>query len=282
MNAEERKKRVLKSRAFQTWWEARQDVEPVPSNPYRAYMIDLSLNAIVDRRDTWEKLPNRRDEPDVDLPERSGHGVPTYAPSRKPRRRREAPYKSEAVPKSGLARDVYLSNAEMAASHGLPAPRVVTKKQSSPLTSSARVGVGRIQGEDRILTFGHQGEINVGTKGRRAVVLATAAHETGHVVHAQSLAKGKTLKGVTPFKGIPSSMSDELMATKLARQHLKKSKAVSKKGELATGSWFLKYALDTYRKGWKTRGKPVKIGKQGTLISGGELTKRKRKGGKKK
>lgn len=263
ISAEQRKKRVLRSKAFADWWEVRREQKPVPSNPYRAYMIDLSLHAIIDRRDRWEKEPNRRDIPDVDLPQ---EGIPTYAPSRKPRRRRAEKERSEAIPKSGLEREVALSNLAMATSFGKPAPKVRTKKREGPLQSFANVGVGRI-GEK--LYHIHGGSITVGIKGPRVQVLATAAHETGHVIHAQDLVSKKKMEGITPFKGTRASYSDERTATKLGRQHLKKT--LKSKGEYPVASWYLVYALNTYRKGWKQRGKPVKVDKQGNIISGGEL-----------
>lgn len=265
MNEAERKRRVLRSKAFSDWWEVRQDEEPTPSNPYQAYMIDLSLHAIVDRRDVWEKLPNRRDLPEIDLPY---SGVPTYAPARKPPRRREAPYKSPELPKTGIERDIILSSEAMATSHGKPAPRVIALSRSGPLTSEAAVGLGRIMGIGPLIRA-NQGEIRIGTKGSRATVLAAQAHETGHVIHAQDLfTTGSKLEGLKPFKGTPSSFSDELSATKLARGHLKKT--LSPKGEYPTATWFLKYGLHTYRKGWEKRGKPVKVDRSGNILSGGE------------
>ena len=278
MNAEQRKKKVLRSKAFNDWWEVRQEVDPVPSDPYRAFMIDRSLHARVDNPKIWEKYPNRRDEPDVDLP---FSGAPTYAPSRKPRRRTPRKEKSPAIPKKGLGKEAFDLTAAMAKEHGLPAPAIREHKRSGPLIGAAKVGVARLEGpRDKktgkrtsvIYDIGHSGELRLGTKGSRATVLATAAHEEGHVIHARkTLVQKKKIKGIPTYSAQnPTPFADELAATTIARRHLKKSKALNKKGEMATANWFLKGALHSYRQGWKRRGKPVKVDKKGRIISGGK------------
>lgn len=281
MNAEEKKRRILKSKAFQDWWEVRQETRPIPSNPYRAFMIDRSLNAIIDRPEDWRKEPNRRDMPEVDTARK---GVPTYAPSYKPRRRTSNKYKSPSIPKSKTGREVHALASDMATSFGLPAPEVNTTNREGPLGGYARVGLGRSRDDGKLYKM-HGGKIHIGTKGSRVQALATTAHEVGHVVHAQHSVTKKLPKGIDPYVGTVSSMSDELMATKLARKHLKGSKALKKKGELPTANWYLHYALNTYRKGWKGRKRPAKINKQGNLVGGAEFpalkTLKKKFGGKK-
>lgn len=266
LNAEEKKRKILKSKAFRDWWEVRQEERPIPSNPYRAFMIDRSLNAIVDRRDKWEDQPNRRDMPEIDTARK---GIPTYAPSYKPRRRRSRKYKSPSVPKKGTGREVFNLAGEMATKHGLPAPEVNTTNREGPLGGYAKVGLGR--GRDGTMYRLHGGKIHIGTKGSRVQALATTAHEVGHVVHAQKTANKNLPKGIDPYVGTTSSMSDELMATKLARKHLKESGTLKKKGELPIANWYLGYALNTYRKGWKRRNRKPKINKQGNLIGGAEF-----------
>lgn len=267
MNEAQRRKRTLSSKAFEVWWDARKDEDPRPSNPYQAYKIDLSLHAKVNSRPIWEREPNRNDVPDVDLP---FSGVPSYAPAKKPPRRREAPYKSPALPKEGIAREITLQSDAMATEHGKPAPRVTVKHYEGPLTSEASVGVGRYFGVGPLVRAS-QGEIKVGAKGSRVQNLAAAAHETGHVIHAQDLftAGGPKLSGIKPFQGKEHSFSDEMAATKLARGHLKKT--LKPKGEYPVATWFLKGALHSYRKGWERRGSPVKVDKEGNLVSGGGL-----------
>lgn len=278
MNAKQKRDAVLKSRAFNDWWEARQEVEPIPSDPYRAYMIDLSLHAKVDNPAIWEKQPNRRDQPDVDLP---FGGTPKYAPSRKPRRRSQRKYKSPAIPKKGLGKEAHVLTSAMASEYGLPAPAIREYKSKGPLIGAAKVGVARLEGKrDKrtgkrtsvIFDVGHSGELRLGTKGSKATVLATAAHEEGHVIHARrTLILKKKIKGVPAYSAKnPTPFADELAATTIARRHLKKSKTLNKTGEMATANWFLSGALNSYRKGWKRRGKPVKVNKKGQVISGGD------------
>lgn len=276
MNEQERKARILRSHAFATWWEARQTEDPVPSNPYQAYMIDVSLHAKVHPHHTWQVQPNRRDLIDVDLPRGEANGVPTYAPAYKPRTRREAPEKSPELPKRGPARELTLRAEQMAIRHGIPAPTVVVGHGEGPLRSYTKTGAYRMGGG--ALGFTGIQSVHIGTSGKSGKdrkptfqEIGALYHEVGHDVHAAArFGKGSPLPaGIAPFKGTPRSYSDEQAATKLARAEIKRT-LPSKGGGQAIANWTLAYGLHTYRQGWKERGNPVVV-KGGKIISGGEF-----------
>lgn len=66
------KKTALESEAFDKWYEARRHIQPTPSNPYQAFMIDRSLRAKPYDEPSWEDYVNRSDLEPVDNPQ----GVP--------------------------------------------------------------------------------------------------------------------------------------------------------------------------------------------------------------
>ncbi len=271
LTPEERKKRVLNSHAFETWEAARSSEEPVPTNMYQAYMIDLSLHAKVNTRSKWENEPNRNDLIDIDFP--SG-GVPTWAPARKPPRRREAPYKSPEIPKSGISRDVFLAVERMTLRHGVPTPNVVPIHNEGVNRSYANTGIIHIGG--RLAGYGkpsaHIGVAGSGGK-TRVVHISTALHEAGHIIHAQNLlgVGAKLPEGIAKFTGSPKNYADEQAATRLARAEMRKT-LPTKGGALGVGMWDLAYGLHTYRRGWEGRGNPVRIDKKTqNILSGGSF-----------
>lgn len=273
--AAKKRREVMASKEFQTWFAARMTTPPVPSDPYRAFMIDRSLNAKLASKTQWQGKPNRLDNPFVDFP--AGHfpaGTPIYAPAQKPKRRKGEKYKSPELPKDPIERMRVLNIERMTTRHGVATPSIF--KVSGITESYARAGIGRYVGvKDSPLVRVGVGEVHIGkTKGTRSTVQAVAVdfHEAGHVIHAQrTFSKKRLEKGILPYKGTESSYTDEQAATRLARKELKKV-FKKQKGAVAVGSWSLAYGLHTYRKGWKNRGKPVVIDpKTQKLLSGGEF-----------
>jgi hypothetical protein len=262
-----KRERILNSQAFKTWWEARQEVDPTPADPYRAYMIDKSLNAVIEPI-VWDRQPNRRDRSGVDSPR---EGIPTYAPAKKPPKRIEPPYKSPELPRDPSAASIHKFSGDMAANFGMVAPAVKTHREIGPLGSFARTGLGRYGGPKGEIARYSRGEIHIGVKGKLTPQkIATTAHETGHVIHAQNLFERKpALSGLIPYSARPKVYSDEHEATKLAKQFLKKTQKPEHYKEQA---WFLRYAIGTYSKSWKLRGDPVKF-KDGKLLGGGGMKK---------
>lgn len=261
----------MSSHAFRDWWANRSQEEPVPSNPYQAYMIDLSLSAKIENRHKWENAPNESDQIQIDFP---FAGAPNYAPAHKPPQRYEPTEKSPEMPKSGLSRELQIAADEMAIKYGIPAP-IVNTFSGGINRSYARVGVGRFHGQ---LIKAGGGVVNIGMRnvGERKtltpVEYGTLYHEVGHVIHAQTsvLPEGQRPKNMTNlFSASPLNYSDEHFATVFAREQIKRK--LKTKGEQPIAMWDLRYALHTYQVGWKHRGKPVKIDTLGNILSGGSF-----------
>lgn len=311
--AARRRDAVMNSPEFRDWWGQRRHVDPVPSSPYQAYMIDLSLSAKLEDRSKWERGPNRNDQLKIDFP---FAGAPNYgrprrpyqpdnAPAHKPRDRTEQPERSPELPREGLSRELQLAADAMAVRYGIPAPQVEIKSGGAN-RSYARVGVGGwgdklIRAGGGVVTiFAHE----AGKKGRKAkpIELGTLYHEVGHVVHAQAsvLPEGERPKNMTSlYKVSPLNYTNEHFATLFAKEEIHRtlskgpleikkatgeSRTIVREGKVknvpidynvnlsmsprAMAKWDLRWALSTYQKGWKARGKPVKINSDGT-ISGG-------------
>lgn len=101
------KKKVLESEAFDKWYEARRAIQPTPSNPYQAYMIDRNLRAKPYTEESWGDYVNRSDLEGVDNPQgvsmgrapiQRTHRSPTFVPASKVRPQHEhEPLFQEAV-----------------------------------------------------------------------------------------------------------------------------------------------------------------------------------------
>jgi len=128
------KKKTIESHAFLRWWEARRKHSPVPSNPYQAYMTDLSLRAEVpESQSEWREKPNRRDLPTIDLPPHIRRRMERA--ERKPLPRKEARWKRQE-----LARFI----EDMAKQEELSTPKLVAKYSRGYLKSRAK-SRGRVQ-----------------------------------------------------------------------------------------------------------------------------------------
>lgn len=80
-----RRKNVMDSPEFHKWWENRREIQPTPSDPYRAFMIDRSLHARHYDEVSWQDYVNRSDYPPVD--NRAGYtdtGEPIHRRHRRP------------------------------------------------------------------------------------------------------------------------------------------------------------------------------------------------------
>lgn len=95
-----RRSQILASDDFDKWYEARKEIQPFPSDPYRAFMIDRSLKAKSYDEDSWKDYVNRSDlhpvdsyrpepdgpaRPDMEPPVRRKHRTPDFIPSSKRR-----------------------------------------------------------------------------------------------------------------------------------------------------------------------------------------------------
>ena len=64
----ETKQKILASPEFATWWKWRRTITPIPSDPFRAYMIDIGIPAKVQEYPQWQKRVNRGDFVNIDFP----------------------------------------------------------------------------------------------------------------------------------------------------------------------------------------------------------------------
>lgn len=70
------RKAILESEEYDKWYEARRHIQPSPTNPYQAFMIDRSLRAKPYDESSWEDYVNRSDFEPIDNPQ----GVPIDYP----------------------------------------------------------------------------------------------------------------------------------------------------------------------------------------------------------
>ena len=78
-----RRAAIMSTVEFQEWWRARIHLHPIPSDPFRAFMIDRGLMARHLDKETWKPRTNRSDLVPVD----------NYHGARKQPRRRYRPHR---------------------------------------------------------------------------------------------------------------------------------------------------------------------------------------------
>ncbi|MHA1408485.1 MAG: hypothetical protein ACTSSG_14055 [Candidatus Heimdallarchaeaceae archaeon] len=238
---------ILNSEAFKTWWSARKSMGNVPKDPYRAFMIDLSLMAKLKDKKKWKPMPNRSDLLLVDFPR-----SPKYIPAKKPKipsrkskskSKKKLPIKSIKVKPSEI-RKLLLSKAEeMAQKYHVPIPRIIISKpllhshyKSSYLRSS------RYPAKEPTIVIGAKG-IPL-TEGGKAQILAVFTHEFGHHVHAYS-EYYKTGKISLDYIQKARRIEAERTAWKIADPFLQDKRALQK--------WFKRFAMETYLKHGKVK-----------------------------
>lgn len=67
-NEIKKKKQITTSEAFKIWWTERRKHPPVPSDPYRAFMIDRGIQAHLTDPQDWKTRMNRSDYEPIDFP----------------------------------------------------------------------------------------------------------------------------------------------------------------------------------------------------------------------
>lgn len=246
---------ITSSADFKVWWYYRKQAPNRPADPYHAYQTDKALRAPkAEDRQTWGRAPNRADY-EVDSP-----GGYSRAPSPKPAQpaRKQIPYKrselkseySREMPRNQWQKTVTLKIDELAQKYGQASPTIKFLPQRGSLASSARTGVGR-SSYFGLMPTGNQPLIKVGisspSKGARAMQLAAAAHEAGHVFHAQMSLKPATQSlasyGVTKsYSATGHNYGDERAAWQLAEPLLKSMKG----SDQASARWLKKVALHSY------------------------------------
>jgi L-rhamnose mutarotase len=227
--ADARRRAVMGSHAFQEWWQARQDIHPVPSDPFRAFMIDIGLEAKIHRKEVWRGRTHRADYPTIDLPS----GVPApkrRLPSRKEERRFK-PVPSWAMPygeKTELEKGLEGLAEQMSEKYHVPKPRIHFERGEGAL------GSAYFAGEIGIL----QPFIKVGVKGKsKPQIFGAFEHEFGHHAHAKIGLPLQAMGVSTEFRAA-TSIEREQKAWKFADPFMQQRRQEQK--------WLKQFALGTY------------------------------------
>ena len=102
LRGSQRRIETMQSAEFRAWWEVRSQEDPLPQDPFLAFMIDRGLEARLHGKEPWEKEPNRYDVPIIDFPQRKGK--PRFPTLKELKRKRKPPRK--LTPKEEKRRDV--------------------------------------------------------------------------------------------------------------------------------------------------------------------------------
>lgn len=255
-----RRAMVLSSEAYREWWAVRQDTNPRPTDPYRAFMIDGSLRARQASKDKWGMLPNRLDHGFID-----SHGseeFPIFAPAPKTREvqgRKHPEIKRDVRKPSPIQKEVLQMYGQASQNYGIDMPDVNFNRHEvdSPLANA-----GMSPAWDPTRKRIKHARIELPTKGSRGAVVAIAAHELGHYIHGGANPEVLAKQGVTHVyrpKSERMGGAEETFKVEQAATKIGKSLPVFRrmpKLEQARGAWQLRYALETYRKTASARSDP--------------------------
>jgi len=220
------KKSTIESYAFIRWWEARRRQQPIPKNPYHAFMTDKALKATIpESQAEWRKQPNRRDLASIDLPPHVRRKM-----ARKERKRPPMPKKKARQRRAELKTFIKeLSRKEYIATPELKASPSKGYLESKAMTRS----------------FAHT--LILGTRGPMPLVKAMTAHELGHVKSHEMSKKEREemewkISGEPHLRGFPAPrIKEEKIAWEIAKKHFSK-----KPVELRKQRWLKRFALETY------------------------------------
>jgi hypothetical protein len=179
---------IVGSSAFSEWWMARQTFYPIPSEPYRAFMIDLGLYARPHHKEVWKHRTNRLDYPPIDFPRRGEipKGIPRKRrrlPSRKEIKRwKKVPKRAQPIIMTPYEKKLVKEVEKMTEEFHIPMPKV----KFHPRTS-ARYVPTILPWETPSVILAREFVATGAPKKRkreREQVMAALRHEVGHHVHA--------------------------------------------------------------------------------------------------
>jgi hypothetical protein len=227
-----KRRQVLSSYAFQEWWSARKHIHPIPSDPYRAFMIDIGLVAKIHRKEIWRGRVPRADYPPVDLP-RFIPAPKRRLPSRKEERRlKRIPQAAMPYPeKLQIEKELETMAEQMSETFHIPKPQIFAERGEGALGSAYFEGeLGLIPPFIKVGIKGHK-------EGGKPQIFGAFEHEFGHHAHAKiGLPEG--VFGLSTEFRMASRAERERKAWKLADPFMKQRRQEQK--------WFKKYALGTY------------------------------------
>lgn len=234
---------ILGSPAFQTWWTARRNLSPIPSDPYRAFMIDIGLFARPMRKEIWKHRTNRMDYPPVDLPK----GVPRKKrrlPSRKEvRRLRRVPKAARPVPFTAYEKKLVGEVERFEEKYHLPKAEVKFEPRARASYLPALFGTPMILMPKEFVKAGEKG------LGSAQQVAAVIFHEAGHHAHAAYGGLGKI--AVRPM-GLEAEITSPYVLGGTRAERIKKERIAwriakkAKKPWKPVMGWVKKEALGTY------------------------------------
>lgn len=258
MAAYARKRAILSSHAFQTWWQWRQHIHPHPSDPYRAYMIDIGLYARVHHKEIWQRRVNRMDMPDIDLPLHAP-AIKRRMPSRKTMARYK-PVPMAAQPYGGLPAAPWMEEYQKELEKGLeayhlPKADIIFERRSGAAYRPALFGTPKI-----LMPYEY-------AKSLREQPRSSFRHEFGHHVHSAFGGSGRistqappeigALISGAPFSGVRGyGVGKDVLAEEKITHDIAKhfSKSVLKKPYTKTQSWRARWAYGTYLGSVKGKG----------------------------
>ena len=243
---------ILQSEAFQEWYEARMSYYPTPRDPYRAFMIDLSLYARVHHKQVWQHRTNRMDYPPIDLPK----GVPSkkrrLPPRKHIKRFKRVPKPAKPLVETPFEKELRKELGIFTEGYHLPDVRLRFEprqtgafyRPSLPFSSEKTIIV-----IPRSVTKGKKK-----IKGAGEQPFSTQLHEGGHHAHASYGGfydvKGLRSKELSPLITTPYKLGGttkqrvpkERIAWAIAKKHAKKRPA----GWTPRMAWHKRFAYGTY------------------------------------
>lgn len=230
--AAEKRRQVLSSYAFQEWWSARRHIHPIPSDPYRAFMIDIALVAKIHRKEIWRGRVPRADYPPIDLPS----FIP--APKRRlPSRKEERRFKKVpmvAMPygeKLQIEKELDTLAEQMSETLHVPKPKIFAERGEGALGSGYYAGeLGFLPPFIKIGIKGHK-------EGGKPQIFGAFEHEFGHHAHAK-IGVPSLVSGVSTEYRVASTIEKEREAWKFADPFMKQRRQEQK--------WLKKHALGSY------------------------------------
>lgn len=231
----EKRRAIMQSEVFQIWLNERYNTKPMPSDPYRAFMIDKSLEAKLKTKPEWAERTNRADYQPIDYPPVTKQPPPDIT--------QPAPKTIEAQKTKGKLRDrmKYLAK-EMGTSEVALRFTVVHKGYARSFYKSG-YGINRITGElvkisepEIVLGIPKNGKLN-------PQQYAVLSHEMGHHKQVEQLKKEKGEGAVVyHYRALERSKAAKIEcereAWKNAEPYLKDFRPSQK--------WLKKWALGTY------------------------------------
>ncbi len=222
---------VMSSAAFQDWWASRRHIHPVPSDPYRAFMIDRGIPAQIVEHEIWEPRTNRTDVIPVDIVKGQRHNRPR---EHHHYRLDYLPYAARPIGKhTPEEQELEAHVTKMAEKYHVPVPQIIFERGEGEM-SSAYFQVSDYRNFSKPF-------IKIGVRGLNKKTLpkhkAVIGHEMGHHVHhtgADALLTGMNIRGAL---GAPRA-EKERAAWAIADPFMTDQRAVQK--------WAKKFALGTY------------------------------------